>query len=271
LRVPGSSPARWGGFGGIPLPLVVCGALALGVGCGGSSGSGPVPDAGPLPDGGITFFDASPGDAGPDAGGVDAGTDAGLASCGGPCDPTDPSGACGGDSCLLQAAVPACIASIGALGAGAPCTLVTDCAPGLACFQSGAGGICRAVCCPGGAEVCSSDERCGGLGILVDVSATQYRACLPRRPCTLPAGTGCQVGEACYFISSEGFTDCREEGTALVGEACSAPEDCAAGLSCLGAIAPTCRVICDDLSDCAVDEVCVSAQFPGLPGVGHCL
>lgn len=247
------------------------------MGCAGNHpDGGPLQDAGPPPDGGIAFWDGSFLDASADAGGpgTDAGSDAGPVSCGGACDPADPLGSCAMDACLLTAADPACMPVTGALPAGAPCTDVSACAAGLACFKSASGGICRAVCCPGGVDVCTADERCGGLGVLVDDSATAYRACLPRRGCLDPfESTDCDVGEACYFTSSEGYTDCREEGAALEGESCTLPEDCAGGLSCLGAITASCRRVCDDLADCDPGQVCVSAYFPDpfFAGVGHCL
>lgn len=227
-------------------------------------------------DGGVAFFDASfyeDGGAQSDSGlpPMDASMDGGVVSCGGACRPTAVSVDCGADICALTSAEPACVSSVGGLAAGDPCTDPADCGPGLACFKKGAAGICGVICCAAEGDVgCAMDERCGGPGLLVDDTSTNWAECLPRRACDALAGTGCELGEGCYFTDAGGLTDCREEGAAVEGEACSVPEDCAAGMSCLGLSVSTCRVICDGEEDCSGGQTCVDAAFPGLPGVGHC-
>lgn len=244
-------------------------------GCGDAAGaiSGPSDGGNRQNDGGYTFFDASfYSDGGSDAGALpDGSIDGGAASCPGACSPVSGSMDCGADVCVLAGAAPACVASAGGLAVGDPCTDVGQCGAGLACFKKNFGGICGVVCCAAeGDSGCDALERCGGPGVLVDDTQTEWAECLPRRECDAVAQTGCQVGEGCYFIDAGGLTDCREEGTLVEGEVCVEPQDCAPGLTCLGLGVSTCRTICDDDDDCAGPSDCVDANFPGLPDVGHC-
>lgn len=258
------------------LASLLLAAMLASSGCGSASLSGDSDGGSRSVDGGVAFFDASfyddggsPGDSGLPP--MDGSVDSGAPSCGGACQPTATSVDCGADTCALMSDEPACVSSLGGLAAGDPCTDVADCGLGLACFKKGAAGICGVVCCAAeGASGCGVDERCGGPGVLVDDTPTAWAECLPRRACDALEGTGCEIGEGCYFVDAAGLSDCREEGAAAEGESCSVPEDCAAGMSCLGLGNSTCRTICDEDEDCGALQTCVDAAFPGLPGVGHC-
>ncbi len=84
--------------------------------------------------------------------------------------------------------------------------------------------------------------------------------------CNAVSQTGCQPGEKCGFILDQeeprlGHVGCTADGTAAVGEACTAPtvgnsDSCAAGGHCyIG----ECQDICTQVSpDCADGFLCVS-------------
>lgn len=249
-------------------------ALLLVVACGDDDGGADAAvDAAPRQDGAVILdasFNDAASDAGPasDAGAIDAGEDL---ACGGPCDPAG--GRCGDGLCVLTGSAPACSLGAGLGALGDPCEVTTECTAGLACFRRREGGVCGRVCCAASPrETCGEDEHCGGTGVLVDGTITRYRECLAPRTCDVlrDDNPACFSGEAC-FIVGERETDCRVPGEVRVGGACAHPEDCQAGLSCVGLFEGTCVRVCSlrDESCPASEGMCVAyAQSP--PGTGLC-
>jgi hypothetical protein len=183
---------------------------------------------------------------------------------------------CGEDPCVLGGAggaVPMCVEGmLGDAGEGESCELVTDCADGLACFAAGAAGVCARPCCPDGIETCAGGQRCVGSGVLVGDVVTAWWRCVEPRPCDLLAteGSGCSLGEACYIVSDKGDTDCMRAGEAGPGDACAAPNDCAAGLFCgaRGSCERICRLA-------AGTDACPAGQYCSMyrhtpDGAGLC-
>jgi len=216
-------------------------------GCGG--GGGDPPDASARLDAsivetGLEFEDAGPAAA--DALMLDAvpSRDGGLVLCQGSCNPVYGTGCEPGQICALRDEVASCVAPTSG-ARGAACTTTEACGTGLACFRTarGAVGVCDRVCCPGGTD-CAAPEVCGGDGALVDGTVSSWGRCLAPRTCTLLEVTSCPDREACYVVGSEGQTECLVAGTAIEGDACAAPNDCAVGLVCAGAFGRACARLC---------------------------
>lgn len=213
------------------------------------------------------------GEGGVSRGDASAASDAGAASaCGiSMCDPRSPD--CPDGRCVLWGAVASCEEAAGSYASDAPCETVTECAPGLACFQSDAGGVCGRVCCPSDELACTGDAVCGGGGVLVDGTETSWGRCLPPRSCdVLRPAEVCAPREGCYILDTSGRAECRVAGTAGAGEACAAQSDCQAGFFC-GGITPnqTCVRICRlGAGDCPSDEGRCVAQAHSPAGSGFC-
>ncbi len=251
--------------------------LALG-GCGGSKSVGRGMDAAvrdaTVVDG-SALLDAWPSDGGAssDAAPSDAGT---TAMCPTPtCDPRQDAGSCPSGTCALTAATPGCVTGVGDAGEGDPCGTTTDCTTGLGCFAQGDGGICGRLCCPGDDAACGTGEQCAGTGMLVDGVDTPWGRCLASRSCDVlhPAET-CEPGEGCYIVSATGDTECLRAGSADVGGACTAQNDCAAGLFCGGLTHMACLRICS-LADagaapCPPTEGDCRAYVHSPAGTGLC-
>jgi hypothetical protein len=163
-----------------------------------------------------------------------------------------------------------------AIEKGGACTSSEECAPGLACFRRGDGGVCGQPCCPGRAEVCEGETTCNGPGVLVDGNDSEWASCIGPRACQpLAPGETCEPGEGCYIVSSTGDTDCRRAGAADVGDPCAEQSDCAPGLFCAGLSSPTCVRICS-LGDAGTGATCPSgegncrAYSHSPPGTGLC-
>ncbi len=211
----------------------------------------------------------------------DGGTDGGDGGDGGStdwcdvsvCDPASPT-SCGAGSCKLLAETPSCEMP-GGKAVDESCDANDDCGPGLGCFRRGDSGVCATVCCAEGTNTCVGEgERCGGSGILVDGTQTQWRACIKRRDCdVLDAAAMCDDGEGCYVVSSAGLTDCLPEGVVAVGEPCAVRNDCEPGALCLGLADRTCRRVCE-LSDgifaCPEDEGTCEQYAYSPAGTGVC-
>ena len=236
-----------------------------------------IADGSLLPDSSVPYDGAASDSGVADSGTSDASADSGTAlACGGRCDPVV--GLCPAGVCLLGTSGPRCAATGGRGLPGSHCAALSDCATGLSCFLTRAGGVCGSVCCPaenlGGAGTCDADQRCGGTGVLVDGSSSAFRRCVGPRPCDVfTPDLVCDRGEGCYIVDAEGTTDCRVAGTASAGEACVDQNDCAPGFACSGLVAPSCVRICSLRPDgvpCPTGEgMCVAhAQSP--PGTGLC-
>ncbi len=232
------------------------------------------------PDGSVTR-DAELADGAPfDAGAL---TDAGTALRDGswpwatcpptvPCDPRSADG-CGAESCVLWSASSSCEPTTGALGPGVSCDSVMGCAPGLACFRTREGtGVCGRICCAADEAGCTAGLSCGGSGVLVDGTATEWGRCLPLRSCdVLDPSTSCETREGCYIVDALGNTQCRLAGTGDAGDPCVEQEDCQSGFFC-GGVATTrrCVRICRiGAEDCDSGERCV-AQAHSPAGTGFC-
>ncbi len=253
-------------------------ALALGILAGCGSSGGDVPDAvarvdASIVETGLEFEDTGPAPADALAPGDAASRDGGLALCRGPCDPVSGAGCEPGQVCALRNESPSCVEPT--RGArGTPCTTTETCGAGLACFRStaGAAGVCDRVCCPGGAD-CPASEVCGGDGALVDGTVTSWGRCLAPLACTLLEPMTCPDREACYVVGSGGETACLVAGTAIEGDACASPNDCAAGLVCAGAFERACARLCrlgGVEERCGAAEMCVRQAYTP-DGVGVCV
>lgn len=242
----------------------------------------PVSDADAGPERDATLADAPPivpdastdGSAPSDAAPVDAAPACAM----GECDPRMPGGCESGLSCVLADRMPACAMGTLAIAAGEPCTAETDCAPGLACFQDGASGVCAPVCCPGDPAACGADrdagpsERCSADGVLVNGVATSWGRCAPPRACD-PRMPECAPREGCYIRYPDRGAECRFAGTAELGEECVRPEDCLPGFHCAGIDRRTCVRVCDlgDARSCPDGEGACVAQAYSPEGTGVCV
>lgn len=190
------------------------------------------------------------------------------------CDPRVGDDGCREGACVLWGSTAACEVGAGALLAGSPCEAVTDCAPGLACFQDRDGsGVCGRICCPGDELACPEGSLCAGSGSLVDGTSAPWGRCLPPRSCSLlrPEAT-CEAREGCYLLDLDGTTECRIAGTAGAGEPCRIQEDCQAGFFCGGVrsmlrCVRVCRLGGDE---CPSDEGRCVAQAHSPEGTGFC-
>ena len=84
---------------------------------------------------------------------------------------------------------------------------------------------------------------------------------------TAPAASDCDEGFGCYSVVDEETPICMPEGAAASGEACSAANDCLAGLVC---VADACHDLCDTAAtaDCSGTEICAVYYDPD--GAGYC-
>lgn len=207
------------------------------------------------------------------AGDAAAATDAGVAMCAsGECDPTAGTGCESTAVCVLDDRLPACVGAVGAGTSGVLCASELECAPGLACFRDGAGGVCARVCCPGDAMACDVGTRCSADGVLVTGVTTSWGRCAAPRACD-PRTPDCPAREGCYIRYPEPGAECRFAGTAAVGDGCAVPEDCQPGLYCAGIGSPTCVRVCrlDDPRSCPSAEGTCVAQAYSTEGTGVCV
>lgn len=177
----------------------------------------------------------------------------GSKTCSEPCDPWNPTGACGGGSyckmvsCDQGACMPG---SAGAKAAGEACGQDTDC-QSLLCQRAADGNAYCAIRCTLDAGECMASEVCSALG-------DTCGACLASTLAQGPRGTGelCQLGANCrsgLCINDEGASYCSipcqtdaacpdafhcREGHCVRGEPgdagdpCLFGEDCGPGLVC---------------------------------------
>jgi hypothetical protein len=148
-------------------------------------------------------------------------------------------------------------ASAGSTPLGGPCSISSDCSPGLACFDT----TCRAFCrepsdCDGDAQAC--------LGVLLNEQPVKNwnvcsLPCDPGNPQSADAARGtfaCPEGRSCLDLYPDlgpmGSTDCFEAGEGREHAPCEGMIDCAPGFVCLNdAGSPSCRRLCmEDASSC---------------------
>lgn len=261
--------------GALALALVLGGGSAM-LGCDGEPLV--MPDAGPGRD--AALFEAGTGDSATFDGG--APSDGGVAVDAGPaavctmgdCDPRVFGCGDGGGVCTLRDRLPMCTMTAGAGERGSACTIESECGPGLACFRDTAErGICAEVCCPG-TTTCPTGEVCSADGVLVNAIATDWGRCAPPQGCDVLMSE-CAPREGCYIVYPDpGDPECRLAGAAEVGDDCSVPQDCQAGLFCAGIGSPkTCVRVCrvGVASSCPIGEGDCVAQAYSPAGSGVCV
>lgn len=161
-----------------------------------------------------------------------------------------------------------------------PCTNAVDCAAGLACVETAAGGVCRAYCCADPEADCPVKGSFCSPEPLFEASVPAapevlVPVCKPADGCQLlqPAPPGgpseCGEGLMCTVVKSDGTTTCVPEGDGLAGDACP----CAEGHVC-SQLTSTCLKLCkvneDDALYCEAGGTCQGGSM-GLPdGIGVC-
>jgi hypothetical protein len=177
------------------------------------------------------------------------------------CDPYAPEAACGeGPTCALLCTSnkPAASMCYGG-GVGRPgdaCSSNNDCTAGTQCFTFTATG-CSVMTC---LRFCHDDSACAETDAYCNVpiqcgSSPQFGAC--SRPCdpTVPSGSGCAVGLACFVYKGE-TTDCACPGLGTAGATCTQNSGCNGELGCSG---------CGPGLSCVI-----STGAPAASGAGVC-
>ncbi len=106
-----------------------------------------------------------------------------------------------------------------------------------------------------------------------DNCAFETEVCVEPADCSILGG-GCAVGTACWF-SPTNKMDCFASDMLGEGDPCPllalSTRPCDDGLQCVAVGSNTeCRQVCADKSECAMGEVCIDAEIPGLPAYGYC-
>ena len=93
--------------------------------------------------------------------------------------------------------------------------------------------------------------------------------------CALPdacdpvLNTGCDAGQACYFVGAQGDSSCSTPGTLAPGEECQGAQDCEPPALCLSGTPNICVELCYETADCSAGAC--GGSFTGLPPeVGYC-
>jgi hypothetical protein len=172
------------------------------------------------------------------------------------------------------------------------CNQAQACSNDSACaaFQQ-----CNAACGTPGNKgcyaACVSDNQCG-LPLSLQLSAClgtscaaacfasppDASACLPIEfgPCNQDSQCGCAKGQNCVVSDVAGDTSCVVAGSVNIDEACTAPADCAVGLTCYGG---ACLPFCSTDASCAkvgskcyeaINYVQACSAYVGVPGEGVC-
>jgi V8-like Glu-specific endopeptidase len=106
-----------------------------------------------------------------------------------------------------------------------------------------------------------------------DECAYETEVCVDVADCSILGG-GCPVGTACWF-SPTNKMDCFPSDALGEGDPCPLlaldTRPCEDGLQCVAVGGNTeCRQICANDTECAVGEVCIDTEIPGLPAYGYC-
>lgn len=144
---------------------------------------------------------------------------------------------------------------------------IDSCYAGNACIDQGNRiGICRAWC--------RTDGDCGTRSYCeLPLGTAGLRVC--SQPCNV-FGAGCPSGLACYAYNTE-HTDCRLPGSKTEGMPCVRPEECMAGMACLGPAGnESCRKLCPRSTGggCGVGQSCfivTNSDGTQWPTYGVCL
>ena len=176
-----------------------------------------------------------------------------------PCKLTVPQCGCfPGDKCSFSAGNRLCRAD-GTVPPQGTCS-ANNCAAGALCLNLWGLSTCHSFCeddmdCQGGGGKC--------LMQLGDGNGGQYDQLFCSDNCDPPSSQGCsEPNSKCEIGMTDmnvGFTVCAGAGSGTQGQACTDPNDCAAGFSC---------VTIDDMEQCA--RYCNMGQ-PQCMGVEQCL
>jgi len=106
-----------------------------------------------------------------------------------------------------------------------------------------------------------------------DFCGIETEVCIEPADCSILGGD-CQEDSACWF-SPTGKMDCFASDALGEGDSCPllalSTRPCDDGLQCVAVGANTeCRQVCAAASECAMGEVCLDAEIPGLPAYGYC-
>ncbi len=180
------------------------------------------------------------------------------------------SGCTTSQKCTTHDAVTTLCDPNGSVNRGERCTTqngIDSCYAAAACANAGGGiGLCRSFC--------RTDNDCGTRSFCeLPLGTAGIRLCT--QACNA-LGAGCPTGLACYAYNKE-HTDCRLVGSAAEGQACVRPEDCQAGLACLGPLGgESCRKLCPrgNSATCAGTKICRDVTYSDgtvWPTYGVCL
>lgn len=188
------------------------------------------------------------------------------------CDPVCQIGCPCGQRCLVQASGLACATAGGQKVQGQVCQPGTEeCGPGLACVQETCGanlGRCRRMCRD--ATVCQGGAACTRAVLLANQMPSGQHACdLGDEPCDPYAATGCPDPALHCYVTGPNQTSCDCPSPAgppaSEGEACSAYNDCAAGLACIQAGGSSrCMRLCQSITDCVTCTPFGSVRYCAL-------
>lgn len=164
---------------------------------------------------------------------------------------------CGpGRGCYLVDGTPSCHWS-GTGATGASCTFANECAAGNACIS----GRCSALCEPLAGSPNACDSHCSGASVGLKGG---YGACIGHS-CGGDS-SACGASEGCYWA---GEFLCGAAGAADVGATCSAANDCAPGLACLGkGDSFECRALCGGPNLPSCSTACSGSLVPLDEGAG---
>jgi len=255
--------------------LVFISLVVVGAGCGDDRppGDASVADADTgLTDGGGT-----------DSGGTDAAMDTGTSmQCGGnECNIVTGDGCPVGQGCYFLSTGPntepmAICQPTGFGTDGVPCMNQQDCQSGWDCVPGLR--VCLKLCCFGDDSACPSGQRCSTRYVWMDAAGTTIETdgayCSGSVDCDPLAQTGCGT-EACYTDTpGDGSLLCAMPGVSAEGEACTALNDCAAGLYCVGSGAGLqCHRYCAVSTGmpCGAGQTCTTLSLPApLDDLGMC-
>jgi hypothetical protein len=159
---------------------------------------------------------------------------------------------------------------------GASCASSAECARGYFCVPSE--GVCRKLCCGRDWSACDAGESCIRQFSVAFGDRVEYAVdlCYPIDTCDVFAADSCKeesvdAPRECKIVDPTGAVACTPRSSRRLGDACSPPDVCAQGLSCVaGRCRRLCRAeLCGEPSCPPEEGACV--HFDRDPaGVGEC-